>query len=712
VPFGSVGPVPLTVCAQVACDPAGVERCLGGYERSSLSWYGEGDLATRIAGLNGLRAVAVAGVLLYHGGLAAMPAGFLGVDLFFVISGFLITTLLLREATAGAGKIDVVGFWGRRIRRLLPGLALVVVATLLVFTLADSTRASGGLAGDAAAGLLYVANWHFLSAGGGYFDQFALPSPFQHTWSLAIEEQFYIVWPLLLLMALQLRVRRAVLTVATAAAALFSATWMSNLFGRGASVDRVYYGTDTRSQAILVGVVTAFLLERVINQRPGHRRAPSRLRLHATDAAGIAALGLVIAAMALWSAHSDEIYSGGLLLVAIGSGVVIATVVLSPGGLLTRALEMRPLQIGGVLSYSLYLWHWPVFLFLTAGRTSLGGGALLAVRLTVTLALASAAYYLVEAPLRRADWRLGRVAGVPIGVTGLVCGLVLVAAGGTATLTRQPPASATLAINQHSRADTGQHLSVAPPTTLQGQTATARESGPHPLRVTLLGDSTALTLGDGLSDVPGINGVDFFNAAILGCGVTTASPYRYMGEISPYPHTQCGTWEARWRRRVTSRPADVVAILIGRWEVTDQMVNGTWTHVGTPLFDAYLEGQLQQAVDAASAGGACVVFLTAPYYNRGEQPNGSIWPEDDPARVDALNKILHQVAARQPEPLNVIDFGRRVSGGGHQYLNEVDGVVLRYDGVHFTPAAARWIQPWLRQQLGHAARRRAASPSP
>jgi hypothetical protein len=177
-----------------------------------------------------------------------------------------------------------------------------------------------------------------------------------------------------------------------------------------------------------------------------------------------------------------------------------------------------------------------------------------------------------------------------------------------------------------------------------------------------------------------------------------------MGEVNPYEHKKCRTWKARWRHRASSRPADVVAILVGRWEVADQVVNGTWTHVGTPLFDTYLRGELHKAVAAASSAGASVAFLTAPYYSRGEQPDGSTWAEDDPARVDAFNRVLRSVAAQQPELVRVVEFGRRTAGGGHEYVSEVDGVVLRYDGVHFTAAAAQWIQPWLRQQLALAAR--------
>jgi hypothetical protein len=183
-------------------------------------------------------------------------------------------------------------------------------------------------------------------------------------------------------------------------------------------------------------------------------------------------------------------------------------------------------------------------------------------------------------------------------------------------------------------------------------------------------------------------------------------PYRYMGEITPYERVRCRTWEARWRRAALSRTADVAAVLVGRWEMADQVVDGRWTHVGTPRFDNYLRRELEKAVVAASAGGARVAFLTAPYYSRGEQPDGSIWPEDDPDRVDAFNRLLRAVAAQQPRQVRVIEFGRRTSGGDHEYVAELDGVVLRYDGVHFTDDAARWIQPWLERELARVTRSR------
>jgi len=177
-----------------------------------------------------------------------------------------------------------------------------------------------------------------------------------------------------------------------------------------------------------------------------------------------------------------------------------------------------------------------------------------------------------------------------------------------------------------------------------------------------------------------------------------------MGELDPYPRRRCSTWEARWRRAVAAHPVDVVAVLVGRWEVVDQVVDGAWTHIGTPLFDTYLRQELEKAVAAATATGADIAFMTAPYCSRGEQPDGTTWPEDDPARVDAFNELLRSVAAGHPGTAHVIELGRRTADGGHDFVREVNGVVLRYDGVHFTAQAARWLEPWLVRELVRANR--------
>ncbi len=218
--------------------------------------------------LNGLRGAAVIGVVAYHLQLGWAKGGYLGVDLFFVLSGFLITTLLLEE-WVGTGRIGLAAFWGRRARRLLPALFLVVAALALYLVcnaLFGGPGANGlidlsGLRGDAIATLLYVNNWHLIYAHQSYFAQFSTPSPLQHTWSLAIEEQFYLVWPLVLLLLLRLARRgwRHVGVVVTVVLGVGSSVLMAALFHPGVDPSRIYYGTDTRLFDLMAGATIAFL---------------------------------------------------------------------------------------------------------------------------------------------------------------------------------------------------------------------------------------------------------------------------------------------------------------------------------------------------------------------------------------------------------------------------------------------------------------------
>ena len=392
----------------------------------------------------------------------------------------------------------------------------------------------------------------------------------------------------------------------------------------------------------------------------------------------------------------------------MAAGGLVAAVTRSPDSAVTRLLEVRPLQYAGALSYGLYLWHWPVFLLMTEVRTGLAGPTLLAARLTVTVGIAIASFHLVEAPLRRSSsWRLSRAVALPAGATAMACGLLLVVPGAlpSSALGRLDARSAGNSPGpavSHPRQYDAQPAISTPPLPRRGggpvPTPPTGDSA-RPLRVTILGDSTARTLADGLPRATRDGRVVFRNAAVLGCGIATGSPYRYLGELDPYQRRRCDTWATRWRRVVAADPVDVVAVLVGRWEVVDQVIDGRWTHVGRPHFDRYLRRELEKAVAAVTATGADVAFLTAPYCDRGVQPDGSRWPEDEPARVDAFNDLLRSVAAEHPGTAHVIDLGRRTSGGAREYVAQVDGVPLRYDGVHFTAEAARWLEPWLVREL-------------
>src|SRR3954447_14396025 len=277
--------------------------------------------------LDGIRAFAVAAVVVFHAGVGGVAGGFLGVDTFFVLSGFLITSLLLAERLA-RGRIDLKRFWIRRARRLMPALLAMLLATVVAGRFLLDSDALGLLRVDAYAALGYVANWRMIFRGTGYVAATAAPSPLQHTWSLGIEEQFYLLWPLLvtaLTVGLAIRRARAVLVLVCGAGAVLSQLLCVRLF-RPDDIVRSYYGTDTRAQALLIGAALAALLAsagETARSRPGHRtRKPPFASL------GLAALGLAGAAGTLWLWHAatDQaawMYRGGLTAAAVGTALVI-----------------------------------------------------------------------------------------------------------------------------------------------------------------------------------------------------------------------------------------------------------------------------------------------------------------------------------------------------------------------------------------------------
>jgi peptidoglycan/LPS O-acetylase OafA/YrhL len=351
--------------------------------------------------LDGLRALAVLAVLLYHAGVSWAPGGFLGVDAFFVLSGFLITSLLVDEWRK-RGRIDFRAFWARRARRLLPALVLVVIAVGAYALFAARPDELERIRGDTFGSLLYVANWRQLFES-SYFAQLSTPSPLRHTWSLGIEEQWYLVWPLALVLVLRMTAgRRWAVIGVTTALAIGSAVLMAALFDPGGDPSRVYYGTDTRAQALLLGAALALLLARP-RQRSRRRRprpASDAARLVGLECAGILA---VLYLGWLWTHVADTstwLYTGGFLVDGLAVAALIAAATRPYSPILGPVLSLAPLRAIGWISYGLYLWHWPVYVYLTPARTGLEGAPLLVVRLGVTFALALVSYRLVEQPIR------------------------------------------------------------------------------------------------------------------------------------------------------------------------------------------------------------------------------------------------------------------------------------------------------------------------
>jgi peptidoglycan/LPS O-acetylase OafA/YrhL len=346
-----------------------------------------------LPGLDGLRALAVIAVIVYHGNPTWLRGGFLGVEVFFVISGYLITMLLLSEHRR-SGAIGLKHFWFRRARRLLPAvfaLLFVVSAVSVLFVRDELDR----LKGDIVAALTYTMNWHLIVGGTSYFDQFQRPPLLRHLWSLAVEEQFYLLWPLLLVGLLALfRKRPDRLFGAMLALALCSTVLMALLY-RPVDPSRSYYGTDTRIGGLLLGCCLAL----VWHPRQLVAGVPP-VRTRSVSIAGVAGLVALAALCVLSTERGAFLYRGGFLLVDLASLAVIAAIA-HPGVRFGRKLGIPLLVYLGVRSYSIYLWHWPVFALTRPGvDISWGPVPVFILRVAITLVLADLSFRLVEAPVR------------------------------------------------------------------------------------------------------------------------------------------------------------------------------------------------------------------------------------------------------------------------------------------------------------------------
>ncbi|HET6689688.1 MAG TPA: acyltransferase family protein [Miltoncostaeaceae bacterium] len=348
-------------------------------------------------GVDGLRALAVGAVVAYHAGAGWLPGGFLGVDVFFVISGYLITSLLLAEHRT-SGSIDVIRFWLRRARRLLPAVFLMIAVTLAAMVVVHPDEV-GRLRGAVASSVLYVVNWYQVFSDHSYFAEFGRPPVFRHLWSLAVEEQFYLLWPPVLALGLAaLGRRRLVLGVMALLAASTALAWA--LYDPLVDPSRIYYGTDTRGGGLLVGVALAFLWPASRLGRATREATPPVL-----DVVGVAALAGLAALMATMGELDASLYEGGFLLVSVVTAVLLA-VVAHPGSLVGRAFGCAPLVWLGVRSYGIYLWHWPVLVLTRPDEdVPFSGPGLTAVQVGLTVGIAALSYRYVEVPFRRAGMR-------------------------------------------------------------------------------------------------------------------------------------------------------------------------------------------------------------------------------------------------------------------------------------------------------------------
>ncbi|MET0421618.1 MAG: acyltransferase family protein [Acidimicrobiia bacterium] len=633
--------------------------------------------------LDGLRAIAAGSVLLYHGGVTWSSGGFLGVDVFFVLSGFLITSLLITEWQR-TGGIAILSFYGRRLRRLLPAMLLMLAAVLVYAAVLAPESQLHQLRGDFLGSLGYVANWRLVFEHRGYFDAFATPSPLTHTWSLGVEEQWYLIWPIVVIGLLKLT-KRANRSIGLAGAVVgvlcvASTMWMAWLYAPGTDPSRVYYGTDTRAQELLAGALLAFLCVWFGRYTV---RAPARGFL---NLAGVAGLGWMFVLFATVDDRTTWLYQGGMLLFSFVIALVIFAAV-QPTGVVRTALSPRPLRWLGTISYGLYLWHWPIYVVVNADRMGFSGATLLAVRLALTVATATASYYLVERPIRAGNLspRVFLVSA-PAVVGAAIVGVLVVTTGA-------PASTSALEAAVTANGKTGDLFSYdpnanPPPSTLPGE---------QPIKVLMTGDSVALTLTLGIAQRSGVPPVLWWDKSSLGCSLFPGK--LVVDGVPDDSRPQCAPWHADRHRWVGQFAPDVVAILSAVWEVYDREVDGTMLTFATPEWDTWFSKHLDTLIAEMSSGGAKVAIINAPCSARPASVAGDEPLENDGARIDHLNSLYRAAVNRNADHAALIDLHQFMCPGG-VYLDQRKGVTLRGDDrVHFSPEGAAVTRAWLLPRL-------------
>ncbi len=622
------------------------------------------------AALDGIRGLAVLAVLFFHAGFPWARGGYLGVSTFFTLSGFLITSLLLVEHGA-TGRVALGRFWSRRLRRLLPASALTLAA-VAIGSLVFDELAVDGLRGDLLASLLQVANWRFIFDDQSYAALFSSPSPLLHFWSLAIEEQFYWVFPLLTAGVFavgrgSVRVYAAVLTgllavsaVATVALGVEEAT-------------TVYYATYTRMGEILVGSLLAVAVAVGLFRH--------RLVVRLAAVGGV--LALAASAWAWWNIEQQtaSVSRGGLLAYAVVSAALVLSATV-PGPARTL-LSVTPLRFLGMVSYGVYLVHWPIFLVVDGDRTGLDRVPLFALRVVITLVVAVASYVLLERPIRR-GWSMPRVP-----MPGLAAASMAVVALTAAVVPSSSPTGVT---------DEAAFIAYLEGVKFQDPANIPADA----LLGVGFGDSTMLETGIGLSAwgkqtedlvLPGIVG------DLIGCGVTRGGERRSRGGTTVAPEG-CDDWPETIPATVSSireefGRLEFAIVQTGPWDVADRRLDhdDEWRAPGDPVYDEYLYSEFAAATDLFVEEGLVVVWLLAPHVEVGrneEPPPDPPYAESEPERMDRLNEIIERVADER-QSVVTIDLGehlRSLPGG------EMDPR-LRPDGVHFTAEAATEVADWL-----------------
>jgi peptidoglycan/LPS O-acetylase OafA/YrhL len=645
--------------------------------------------------LDGLRGFALFGMLCFHSEFKWAIGGFLTIPTFFTLSGFLITSLFLVEWEQNH-RIHLGRFWARRFRRLMPA-ALLTLAGMSLFgaLLADSDQLAR-LRADVQSALFYVANWHFIFSNIAYAQLFSAPSPVQHFWSLAIEEQFYFAYALVAAVGLRLgsgsrRVFGGLLGALVAASLLTSVL----LTASGSASDRIYYGSDTRAAELLLGGIAAVFLS--------GRKIESAAVRRGLEWLGVAAILAMIAIWATVPLASPWLYYGGFAAYTLLSVFVIAAAV-QPTGVVRTLLSGRVIRWIGRISYGGYLFHWPVFLWLSKERTHLDALPLFLLRFAVTFGLAELSYRFLESPIRSGrvltGWR--PFVATPAAFAAVVLGTSLTTACRGRASEYDPKGDARELEEWVAKVSSGK---------IKPEESGADGLGPNDApsltrakpRVAFYGDSTALFLGLGFQYyMDNKKGLIRTRSGVAepGCGLARLGIYRCRGRELTRPN-HCKERDVAWKEAIKRGRPDLTVAFEGPWDVCDRKLPGDdqWRAPGDPILDGYLRKELLSASDILLSDGAMVIWLTHPDIEQREL-GGKVpekpFPESNPARMDRLNELIQELEKLRPGRLKVVDLAKHMRDlpGG-----ELDPT-YRPDGTHFTLAGALRISGnWLGAEI-------------
>lgn len=636
--------------------------------------------------LDGLRGLAVAGVVAFHAGFERMVGGYLGVSTFFTLSGFLITSLLVAEARR-TRSVSLRRFWTRRFRRLLPAALVTLLGVVVLFgPLVATPDQRATMPADVIASVADVANWRFILSGSSYGDLFVAPSPVLHFWSLSIEEQFYVVFPVALLgVWLAAKGRRR--TVGLAIAALFAFTvlepWIFDM-----SVDRVYFGTDTRAPELLAGALVALAL----TNRQWRLRLVRRPRWRRT-AALCGGIALAVQLWAWWALpqSTEWLYRGGLAAYAVLTCAVLVAATL-PRGPLVSALSSVPLRWLGARSYGIYLIHWPIFLTFRQLWPDLSRPASTALAVSVTLVLAELSLRFIESPVRLGRWpkpgHVLRTAVAGMAVVAIAALLPLPGDDGPRTTDFDQAASEFRELGRRDPPST-----TAPPS--EEGVAAATTIPPSPPVVGIFGDSTALAVGMGYSAWLEESGTRtrVVGDAELGCGISRFDRRR---DDSVVERSQlCASWPQRWGKVIDGERPDVVVLDSSVWEIADAQLPGQreWKAIGDPEVDEFVKRELLEAVDLLGRDGALVLVMTWPEYGSWADDGrpDAVSRQTQPKRMRRMHEILAEVVEARPGKAQLLDFAEWFGDRAQDRRWRADGT--HFLAEDFADIARDWFGP-------------------